>query len=1039
MKHQNWRLSATTALLLALLLSPFHSTKAGGGGQNMILVIDPTDEHSLRIANAYQELRAIPDQNIVFIETRYLTEPEIGSGFVYKDHYLQPITDHIAAMGLGGQIDYIATLGQPYRMALDGSVNAGKNSISNAYSLVRMDDLIGGATGASIAGSSITTALFQDPPNSYTVGTNQALYHADTSQYMGGAVGFTGALGIPADQVISSLLYTATGDGAKPQGTVFFIDTLSVHTSPRRNSWAGTQAGLTARGIPWIHNVVSSSTAYEERTPTNHNAVRGAVIGGGAIRLANGSTYLPGSWADSLTSFGCTFNTEEQVKITAFIAAGTGGSGGTVVEPYAIQARFTESNIHLYSADGSTLGEAFYKSVKAPDIQMFIGDLLAQPYADQPTITFDGSTPAEGATATGSITIEASATLSTPTLATIIARIELYVDGTLTETVAAATASFSLDTTILDDGYHEIRAVAVNDAAAESEHFVLRHVMVDNHGRSVTVVGGDLNLSPDQKTTVLVNTTNGDGTIDHVELRHLGRIAVGDVTSDQLDATQLAYDANKIVPVAIFSDGQQVAGVPFTANRARTILTGHAPLAANYRHPGVEAEYFLGKGAATIAASDFSGTPDLLANHPALPTTNTSAMPGAEMPTTQIDQLAVRVKGLFEVVAGDEGEYQFGLWRSNDSMLLKIDGVQVLAYDGLSQGATDSKRVRGSLFLGSGEHTYELLAANVNDDKFFISGYVRDPHGVTRFLDGDGQTTDPQNVRDPQPLFPIYYRTLVSQLSAVTVDGDENVTSVTVDSVTFQVDELTRVGEITSFASAGNILVIVDTDAAIPAPGERAALLVDDSLKTGFTNLGSANDAVQLQFDTPIVNRFGADLILFELGGGDTFIFQTKSGGTFSANSAGLVAGHTAGKAYGISSGNVDTLTELESIDPLILKVGVTQNIHAILIDLSDLGYAEGESLSTLLIGSPDGADLMAVFGLPKLLPGTIAIEVISAGGIQLHLEGSPGQGFILETSADLSKWQEAEKSAFDPTGELLYNDSTTPGNNSRFYRWRSR
>ena len=107
------------------------------------------------------------------------------------------------------------------------------------------------------------------------------------------------------------------------------------------------------------------------------------------LTLPNGSTYLPGSWADNLTSFGCYFPDTSQTKATAFIAAGAAGTTGAVIEPYNITQRFTNSSIDTFIADGATLGEAFAKSVATPDIQLPLGDMLAQPMADVPTVVIN--------------------------------------------------------------------------------------------------------------------------------------------------------------------------------------------------------------------------------------------------------------------------------------------------------------------------------------------------------------------------------------------------------------------------------------------------------------------------------------------------------------------------------------------------------------------------------------------------------------------------------------------------------------------------
>ena len=90
----------------------------------MLLVVNPEDENSVRIAQAYQQIRAIPDSNIVFVSPRLRkgfflqAERETQGSFSYVDHYLQPISSHIAAHNLSGQIDYIAGLGQPFLAAV---------------------------------------------------------------------------------------------------------------------------------------------------------------------------------------------------------------------------------------------------------------------------------------------------------------------------------------------------------------------------------------------------------------------------------------------------------------------------------------------------------------------------------------------------------------------------------------------------------------------------------------------------------------------------------------------------------------------------------------------------------------------------------------------------------------------------------------------------------------------------------------------------------------------------------------------------------
>ena len=113
----------------------------GGGGENMLLVVNPNDPASLQIANAYAALRDIPSSNIV-----YLAPPPdynndgnpIPQSEVVPD-YLTPISNAIASRGLGGQINYIGTIGQAVSYSIDadsGIPSTTANSLSYALSLL---------------------------------------------------------------------------------------------------------------------------------------------------------------------------------------------------------------------------------------------------------------------------------------------------------------------------------------------------------------------------------------------------------------------------------------------------------------------------------------------------------------------------------------------------------------------------------------------------------------------------------------------------------------------------------------------------------------------------------------------------------------------------------------------------------------------------------------------------------------------------------------------------------------------------------------
>jgi hypothetical protein len=348
---------------------------AGGGGENMLLVVNPDDPASLQIANAYAALRDIPSNNILFITppADYYNDGQPISQAEVANTYLTPIAAAISARGLTNQINYIGTIGQAtcYSIAAQpGTPCTGANSLN--YALDLLTPLTNGS-GLTLQNATFdwpvgpTSALYQDP-NNIPIGDNPAVLHSATysvaysgadiatQYYMSGTIGYTGTNGNTAAQVIASLQNGAASDGTRPQGTIYFEDNGDIRSTSRDQEWPATESQLTARGISWVYQCGTCGAA-----PLNCSsgtaAVLGAVCGSPTPALPNGSTYLPGAWADNLTSFGCDFPDTSQTKATAFIAAGAAGTTGSVVEPYAIPQRFTNSSIYTFIADGSTLGE----------------------------------------------------------------------------------------------------------------------------------------------------------------------------------------------------------------------------------------------------------------------------------------------------------------------------------------------------------------------------------------------------------------------------------------------------------------------------------------------------------------------------------------------------------------------------------------------------------------------------------------------------------------------------------------------------------
>ena len=710
-----------------------------GRGQDLLLVVNPEDESSLRIANSYQELRNIPDNNIVFVTPPTRGQEEFVALNIseeeFFDFYVDPISQAINERELSSQIDFIALLGQSESYRVEGtdqtqSLSYGLLNLPQFTEGSQASDLILTRTGISVEGGN-------EPIRSSTVYDNIPFSADDFSYYISGVLGYTGQFGNTTDEVIRSLEASVAADGTNPQGTIFFEenDLLPARTAPREFQWPRVQAELERLGIPFVENQDSDA---DGGTPLNQDAVRGVVAGQSDLILPNGSTYLGGSWADNLTSFGGNFTSPNQTKATDFIAAGAAGSSGTVAEPTNGANRFPSADIFLFSEAGNTLGESFYKSVQTPDLIQFFGDLLGQAYADIPAVQIVNA-PAEFSSVGGGVEIAASATLNDPRSATGIDRIELFIDGVFTQSVDGSEGEFTIDTTQLNDGVHELRLVAITNAESESEGIAIRNVVVNNNGRQVVSEETDLSGLQNEIRELSVSAS-GEG-LARIELRHLGRLisSVDTSSSDPiqlpLDLSELAIGDNRIVPVAVYSDSSEVAGTSININVEPVVMPGATPISGDLRTPGVLTEYFFGQGGSTLAELSFDGDPDITETRSTARLGLGSQFMGTESATTQIDQLAIRLSGNFEVSEEQAGEFYFTSWNSSDTAQLFVNGVEVLSYDAIPIDRTRTD-TSASVFLGPGQHSFEFLVGNegVATDEFGVDLRVRDSSGETVIL-----------------------------------------------------------------------------------------------------------------------------------------------------------------------------------------------------------------------------------------------------------------------------------------------------------------
>ena len=124
---------------------------------------------------------------------------------------------------------------------------------------------------------------------------------------------------------------------------------------------------------------------HVEKTTALENVDRVLLYLTGLVRVPKLDTigWVPGGVGDHLTSIGGVLDgSGSQMSATAWIASGATASYGTVSEPCSHPQKFPFGQVLLLQyAQGSSVIEAYWKSVAWPQQGVFIGEPLAAPFA----------------------------------------------------------------------------------------------------------------------------------------------------------------------------------------------------------------------------------------------------------------------------------------------------------------------------------------------------------------------------------------------------------------------------------------------------------------------------------------------------------------------------------------------------------------------------------------------------------------------------------------------------------------------------------
>jgi hypothetical protein len=516
------------------------SVRAGGGPENLLLVVNPESPASMTIANHYAALRHVPTSNILYLP--WDPKAETTDIDTFRKKILAPVMDAVARCG--SPIDYVIYSSDfPWGIQLDADVKRfealadkileaekkkGKPDPENQkrYTVPGHFKPVGSITGLTYLCEAVlktqNPAMYGDLRSnwyfrrevpeqkglpslgfrsSYTFGPQGELIKSPVGRrYMlSTMLAVTSGRGNSLDEVLNYLRRSATADGTRPKGTVYFVGNSDVRSRVRQGEFPTAVRELKALGV--------AAEIVEGVMPIARNDVQGAMLGTASFDWKfSKSTILPGAICEHFTSFGGIMSAGAgQTPLSEFLRYGAAGASGTVVEPFAIPNKFPAATLQVHYARGCTLAEAFYQSVFGPYQLLIVGDPLCKPWANVPRVTISGVE--SGAAVQGKVRLQASAAF--PNKATA-GHFQWFVDGSLVLACSPGDP-LNLDSTKLADGSHELRVVAIESGPVATQGSATLPFVTGNRGGKLDVAfAPQTTLGPNQK---LVITASAPGSI----------------------------------------------------------------------------------------------------------------------------------------------------------------------------------------------------------------------------------------------------------------------------------------------------------------------------------------------------------------------------------------------------------------------------------------------------------------------------------------------------------------------------------------------
>jgi uncharacterized protein (TIGR03790 family) len=323
------------------------------------VIVNADDPNSVAIGSYYQQKRNLPAANVVSVH--------IPTGATITSAQFAPVQTAVAAATPAGIQAYALAFTQPYEVEC--------MSITSAFAFgfdTKWCNTTGGACGATAQSPYYDT----DDPAPYT-----DLQMRPTMMLAGTSVSEVEAL---IDRGVAA-------DDTHPDGTAYMVITSDAVRSVRAFEFQELAASWDpATGIKCV--IQDNSDGGSSDALVGKTDVLFYFTGLADVPDIDADTYLPGAFADHLTSFGGQVPTSSQMSAVAWLQVGATASYGTVTEPCNYTEKFPDPSLAVPRYfQGATALEAYWKSVQWPGEGLFIGEPLSAPWRS-PIVTFDNGT-----------------------------------------------------------------------------------------------------------------------------------------------------------------------------------------------------------------------------------------------------------------------------------------------------------------------------------------------------------------------------------------------------------------------------------------------------------------------------------------------------------------------------------------------------------------------------------------------------------------------------------------------------------------------